>query len=153
MDDVGTSIDKEDASYTKRIEIHAPIALVFEALSTLEGIRGWWDGSISGDPAEHGELRFAVADSDDYALMKVDSVIFPTDVAWSVIEDSGYGGEWISTAILFHLEEDIDGSCALVLRHQGLIPALDCYSDCQSGWDHHLQNIRIKAEAASDKQT
>ena len=153
MDDVATSIDKEDASYAKRIEIKAPIELVFEAVSTLEGIGGWWDGSVSGDASEHGEIRFAVADSDDYALMKVDSVIFPTDVAWSVIEDSGYGGEWINTAILFHLEEDIDGSCALVLHHQGLTPALDCYSDCQSGWDHHLQNIRLKAEAASNTRT
>ena len=153
MDDVATSIDKEDASYAKRIEIMAPIELVFEAVSTLEGIGGWWDGSVSGDASEHGEIHFAVADSDDYALMKVDSVIFPTDVAWSVIEDSGYGGEWINTAILFHLEEDIDGSCALVLHHQGLTPALDCYSDCQSGWDHHLQNIRIKAEAENDKRT
>ena len=153
MDRVATSIDKEDASYAKRIQIKAPIELVFEAVSTLEGISSWWDGPVSGDASEHGELRFAVADSDDYALMKVDSVIFPTDVAWSVIEDSGYGGEWINTAILFHLEEDIDGSCTLVLHHQGLTPALDCYSDGQSGWDHHLQNIRIRAEAANSKPT
>ena len=152
MDDVSKSIEKEDGSYARRIEIRAPIELVFEAVSTLEGIRGWWDGSISGDAGEHGELRFAIADSDDYALMKVDSVIFPTDVAWSVIEDSGYGGEWINTAILFHMEEDIDGSCALVLHHQGLTPALDCYGDCQTGWDRHLQSIRIKAEAAANRQ-
>ena len=65
MDRVATSIDKEDASYAKRIQIKAPIELVFEVVSTLEGIGSWWDGPVSGDASEHGELRFAVADSDD----------------------------------------------------------------------------------------
>jgi hypothetical protein len=81
--------------------------------------------------------------------MKVDSTTFPTDVAWSVLEDSGYGGEWIGTSILFHIEEDVDGSCTLTLHHQGLTPALDCFGDCKSGWDLHLDRIRANAESAS----
>jgi len=149
MEDRATAASTQDTNYTKAIPIKAPIDTIFAMLATIEGINAWWDGSATGNASEQGELRFSLPDSDDYTQMKVESVIFPTDIAWSVLEDSGYGGEWIGTSILFHIEEDVDGSCTLTLHHQGLTPALDCFGDCASGWDRHLQGIRENAETAS----
>jgi uncharacterized protein YndB with AHSA1/START domain len=134
--------------YTKAISIRAPIGTVFAMLATLEGISSWWEGSVTGDASEQGGLRFSLSDSDDYAHMSVDSVIAPSDVAWSVLEDSGFGGEWMGTSIRFHIEEDVDGSCVLTLHHQGMTPALDCFVDCKTGWDRHLGRMRDNAEAA-----
>jgi hypothetical protein len=135
--------------YSKHIAVQAPVDALFATVATLKGIRAWWEGSVSGNADEQGELRFSLHDSDDYTQMRVDSVVFPTDVVWSVLEDSGYGGEWIGTSILFHIDEDVDGSCMLTLHHQGLTPALDCFGDCSSGWDRHLQRIRDAAERDS----
>ncbi|MET0582656.1 MAG: SRPBCC domain-containing protein [Pseudoxanthomonas sp.] len=149
MPDRAATENTQDTNYSKAIHIEALIESVYAAIATLEGINAWWDGSVSGDASEQGELRFSLHDSDDYTQMKVDSAIFPTDVAWSVLEDSGYGGEWIGTSILFHIEEDVDGSCTLTLHHQGLTPTLDCFGDCKSGWDRHLEKIRENAELAS----
>jgi uncharacterized protein YndB with AHSA1/START domain len=137
------------SNYTKAISVEAPISTVFAMLATLEGIRSWWEGTVAGDASEQGELRFALPDSDDYTKISVDSVTVPNDIAWSVLEDSGFGGEWMGTSIFFHLEEDVDGSCTLTLHHRGMTPALDCFVDCQSGWDRHLAQIRHNAEAAS----
>ena len=139
----------DDGSYVKTARIAAPVDTVFGLLSTLEGIRTWWDGQVEGSAAEEGELRFDIADSDDYSLMRVESVVVPTDVVWSVIEDSGYSGEWSNTAIRFHLQDDVDGSTTLALHHQGLTPALDCYEDCSSGWDSYLSRMKQAAETSS----
>jgi uncharacterized protein YndB with AHSA1/START domain len=135
--------------YTKAISIRAPIGTVFPMLASLDGIGSWWEGSVTGNAAEQGELRFSLPDSDDYTQIIVDSVIVPSDVAWSVLEDNGFGGEWMGTSITFHIEEDVDGSCTLTLHHRGMTPALDCFVDCRSGWDRHLDRIRRNAEADS----
>lgn len=135
-------------NYIKAISIAAPMDSIFAMLATLEGISSWWEGSVTGDASERGELRFSLPDSDDYTRISVDSVIVPTDVAWSVLEDSGFGGEWMGTRIVFHVEEDVDGSCVLTLHHQGMTPALDCFVDCKTGWDRHLGRMRENAEAA-----
>jgi activator of Hsp90 ATPase-like protein len=145
MDDEAVAADVPD-SYTKAIHIGARIDAVFERVATLDGIKAWWEGSVTGNASEEGGLRFSLPDSDDYTEMKVDSVVVPNDVAWSVLEDSGYGGEWMGTVIHFHLDEDLDGSCVLTLHHEGLTPALDCFMDCRTGWDRHLDRIRQSAE-------
>jgi uncharacterized protein YndB with AHSA1/START domain len=138
-----------DADYSSRIHIQAPVDRVFALLTTLEGIQAWWEGNVSGDPTELGELQFGVHDSDDHTRVQVTGTAFPTDVAWSVLDDSGYGGEWSDTSMQFHLQEELDASTFLSLRHRGLTPLLDCYADCASGWDRRLQDIRQAAESAS----
>ena len=138
----------EAPGYSRHIPIQAPVDRVFALLTTLEGIRTWWEGQVSGDPAELGELRFGLHDSDDHARVQVSGTLFPTDVAWSVLEDNGYGGEWLDSSIRFHLQEELDASTTLSLHHHGLTPLLDCYEDCATGWDRRLQDIRQAAESA-----
>lgn len=138
-----------DADYSRRIHIQAPVDRVFVLLTTLEGIQAWWEGNVSGDPTELGELDFGIHDSDDHTRVQVSGTVFPTDVAWSVLDDSGYGGEWSDTSMEFHLQEELDASTFLSLRHHGLTPLLDCYADCASGWDQRLQEIKQAAESAS----
>ena len=138
-----------EGTYSSRIHIQAPVDQVFALLTTLEGIHAWWEGSVSGNPAELGELRFGIHDSDDYTRVEVTATVFPTDVVWSVLEDSGYGGEWLNTSMVFHLQEELDASTVLSLHHQGLTPLLDCYADCASGWDQQLQDIKQAAESAT----
>ena len=149
MDDQPRAMASAPNSYTKTIGIRAPIQTIFAMVATLEGIRAWWEGSVKGNASEHGGLSFLLPDSDDYTQIRVDGVTFPSDVAWSVVEDSGFGGEWMGTSILFHLDEDIDGTCVLTLHHDGLTPALDCFIDCKSGWNRHLEEIRAGAEMTS----
>jgi uncharacterized protein YndB with AHSA1/START domain len=149
MDDEAAAANTQ-GGYTRAIHIGARIEAVFERLATLDGIKAWWEGSVVGKASAEGGLRFTLPDSDDYTQMRVDSVVAPTDVAWSVVEDSGYGGEWTGTSIVFHLDEDVDGSCILTLHHRGLTPALDCFMDCRTGWDRHLDRIRESAETATE---
>jgi uncharacterized protein YndB with AHSA1/START domain len=146
--DDGASTAAIHDGYTKIVHVRAPIKTVFDLLATLDGIRAWWEGSVTGNASEQGGLRFSLPDSDDYTQMRVDSLIIPNDVEWSVLEDSGYEGQWNGTRILFHLDEDVDGLCTLALHHEGMTPALDCFTDCSSGWDRHLDRIRISAEMA-----
>lgn len=145
-----TDDEAADGTYSRRIQIQAPIERVFALLTTLEGIQSWWEGKVSGDPTELGELSFGIHGSDDHTRVQVTGTVSPTDVAWSVLEDSGYGGEWLDTSMAFHLQEELDASTLLSMHHQGLTPLLDCYADCASGWDRRLQEIRQAAESAHD---
>ncbi|RYI20211.1 MAG: SRPBCC domain-containing protein [Acetobacteraceae bacterium] len=133
--------------YSRRIQIQAPIDRVYALLTTLEGIAVWWEGHVSGDPGELGELRFGVADSDDYTRVQVAGASFPSDVAWLVLEDSGYGALTLDTSMVFHLQEELDASTSLAFHHQGLTPLLDCFADCATGWDRRLERIKRVAES------
>jgi uncharacterized protein YndB with AHSA1/START domain len=52
------SKEEEDmADIRHRVGIAAPPARVYEALTTTEGLSGWWTRIVEGDPTHGGTLR------------------------------------------------------------------------------------------------
>ncbi|VAV95677.1 hypothetical protein MNBD_ALPHA02-160 [hydrothermal vent metagenome] len=47
--------------------------------------------------------------------------------------------EWLNTKLIFEIEPDGGGS-KITLTHNGLVPTLDCYEICVSGWDHFFKD-------------
>jgi uncharacterized protein YndB with AHSA1/START domain len=64
---------------------------VFDALTTTEGLAGWWTEDTSGDATEGGTIlfRFPPGGFD----MKVTDVDPGTRVAWEVVTDLPNGSE------------------------------------------------------------
>lgn len=121
--------------------IKAPQTRVFDALTTLRGLRAWWENPVKGSPAQGEEIRFEFDESDNYGVMHVDLAERPSTVRWSVIQDTGYNGEWVGTKILFELKRLGPKRTELRFRHLGLTPKLASYEDCRSGWDYFIGNI------------
>src|SRR5262249_15793852 len=54
--------------------------------------------------------------------------------------------EWSNTRLEFQLTEHGKDATLLSFRHVGLVPALVCYADCESGWDHFLPSLAAYVE-------
>ena len=47
--------------------------------------------------------------------------------------------EWLGTKLMFEIAPVGEGS-KITLTHKGLVPTLDCYEVCISGWDHFFKD-------------
>jgi len=123
----------------------APRAAVFAALTTLDGLGGWWIADVSGDPSEGGEVTFRF--DDDHVTMAVEHVEPASLVVWRCTESTKFS-EWIGTGVWFDLRDrDGSGSATVIrFRHVGLVPSCDCYELCASGWDHFMRSLVSFAE-------
>jgi uncharacterized protein YndB with AHSA1/START domain len=126
--------------YARRVAFGAPRERVFDALATLSGLRGWWTPIVSGSAATGGVLRFAFDGLDEHIVMRVDGAKRPSSVHWSCVVHTRLH-DWKDTKVTFDLAARGPEGCELSFQHVGLTPQLDCYADCERGWDHFLASL------------
>jgi len=123
-------------------DIKAPAAKVYEAISTLHGLSGWWAKDTSGSPAIGGEIRFGFGGY--YNIMKVKELLENKFVQWEVIYSnfpSGY--EWIGTIISFTLEEQKDGITSVIFEHSNWQEATDFFGVCNFHWGVSMVSLKL----------
>jgi uncharacterized protein YndB with AHSA1/START domain len=139
--------------YERLVKIRAPRTAVFDALATIDGVRGWWSTDVSGSAAIGDVLRFGftLPTHQEWIVMRVDGAERPSRVAWSCVAQYvapklTKHDEWVDTRLTFDLAEDEPDVCALHFRHAGLTPALECYEICAPGWDYFLASLAAYVE-------
>jgi len=132
--------DITERDYAREIPFRAPIEQVFDALTTLEGLAGWWTPIVSGNPKAGGEIRFGFTGLDEIIVIRVEEAKHPSSVIWSCLTHTGHP-KWEGTRILFQLEGERDRAGLLHFRHLGLTPQLSCYETCERGWEHFLSSL------------
>ena len=130
--------------YACRLAVAAPAARLLAALTTREGLRGWWTPRVSGRGDAGGELRFAFDGVDETIRMRVVRAE-PSGVTWTCLEHSGLP-DWRGTHLDFAIRAGDENSCTLDFCHRGLTPAFDCYEDCALGWSHFLASLLAYVE-------
>jgi uncharacterized protein YndB with AHSA1/START domain/ketosteroid isomerase-like protein len=125
-----------------RRHVAAPAEVVFDALTTLDGLAGWWTPEVSGSAETGGLLRFGFAGVDEQIAMRVDEARRPDRVRWTCLEHTG-SADWRGSAVTFSVVGLEDG-CRLELRHAGVPPAL-----VSPGWDRFLSSVAALAECGA----
>lgn len=85
---------------------------VYKALTTREGLAGWWTTNTQGEGDQVGSIiqfRFGAGGFD----MKVAELDAPARVVWDVAEGPE---EWMGTTIIFDIKEE-DGYVILLFKH------------------------------------
>ncbi len=126
--------------YARRMAFGSSCERVFDALATLEGLRGWWTPLVSGSPESGGDLRFDFEGMDEHIVMHVERASRPSSVSWTCVVHTSLE-DWAGTRVLFELAPRGPGGCDLTFRHVGLTRALECFDDCKLGWDHFLASL------------
>jgi len=129
------------ADIIHRVGIAVPLAEVYHALSTDEGLSRWWttDTSGAGDPGSIIKFRFGGGGPDfEVVELKPDSL-----VRWK------HSGEmppaWVGTEISFQLEND--GSQTLVLfSHSNWQQPTDFMAHCSTKWTVFLMSLKNALE-------
>ena len=133
-------------SYHADLTINAPIDSVFAAVSSVEGLSGWWTTDTGGSPEPGGELRFTF--SDGAAVMRVEERMPPAVEQWTCLGHSGQP-EWAHTTVTFRLTEASPAATRLEFTHGGLRPQLDCYDHCSAGWSYLMRSLASYAETGT----
>ena len=131
--------------YTRQLRFDAPAERIFDALTTLDGLAGWWTAIATGTPTAGGTFELGFDGLDEKIVMRVENAERPSTVVWKCLKHTGHP-EWEGTTIEFALAQNEPTSGLLNFKHIGLIPALTCYETCEIGWEHFLSSLLDYAE-------
>jgi len=129
-------------SYTKTLLIQASPHALYEAVTTVPGLKGWWTDNIVEN---NGDITVRFGEDDFQTLRLVDPSP-DKNVVWEWIaqhypfEGTSQTDEWVGTRVSFDIQANPDGSSTLVFTH-GLTPRLVCYDQCNAGWNHSLGSL------------
>jgi uncharacterized protein YndB with AHSA1/START domain len=121
------------------VETNDP-APVYNALTTLDGLAGWWTDDVSGSPEPGGviEFRFPPGGFD----MEVVDRTAPGHVSWKVV---GGPDEWIGTTIDWQLRQDGDYTIVM-FKHEGWKEPVEFMHHCSTKWATYLMSLKSLVE-------
>ncbi|RYY35809.1 MAG: SRPBCC domain-containing protein [Sphingobacteriaceae bacterium] len=114
---------------------------VYRALTTIEGLSGWWTTDTTGESDKVGgiiKFRFGAGSFD----MKVAALAPPTSVLWELVEGPE---EWMVTQISFELKQE--GEYVIVLfKHLNWKEPVEFMHHCSTKWAIFLISLKSLIE-------
>ncbi|BFU93354.1 MAG: Activator of Hsp90 ATPase 1 family protein [Nitrospira sp.] len=134
-----------------RVGIKAPVAKVYAALSTVDGVTGWWTKHTSGSSKIGGtiEVCFHSTDGKEIGSMVMEVTALDADktVRWRVASGPE---EWMGTDVIFNLSQE--GEYTIVLfAHKNWREASAFTSHCSMKWATFLLSLRDLVETGKGK--
>ncbi|MGW4094598.1 SRPBCC family protein [Nocardia sp. NPDC004750] len=124
-----------------KVGIESPADEVYAALTTTEGLAGWWTADTKGNGGELGDLlefRFAAGGFD----MRVRELDPGKRVLWEVV---GGPDEWIGTQVDWSLDQAGDYTTVL-FAHRGWKEPVDFMHHCSTKWAVYLLSLKSLIE-------
>ena len=130
----------------QRVGIKAPATQVFSALSTIDGLAGWWTRSTAGSSKVGGTIafRFHQPGGEEIGGFDMDVLELVPDrkVRWRV---KGGPDEWIGTDIEFDLSAQKDYTIVR-FGHRGWREENEFMGHCTTKWATFLLSLRDLVE-------
>jgi uncharacterized protein YndB with AHSA1/START domain len=134
-----------------RTSIKAPLAKVYAALSTVEGVAGWWTKETSGESKSGGTVQvvFRSTAGDEVGKMKFEVVkLAPNEgVHWHFTSGPA---EWIGTDVTFSLSQAGDDT-VILFGHRNWREAVEFTAHCSMKWATFLLSLRQLVETGKGK--
>lgn len=132
------------ADIRHRVGIEASADATYQALSTIEGLAGWWTPEVQGDAAVGGRLTFAFGGQVG-AVMEVTESVPGKRVAWHCAEGAA---DWVGTDLVFDLAEE-DGETVLLFTHGGWREPVPFLHHCSTKWAVFLLGLKAGLEGGA----
>ncbi len=116
---------------------------VYDALTTVDGLAGWWTDQTAGSTATGGviEFRFGPGGFD----MEVIDQQPAEHVAWKVVDGPE---EWIGTTVDWRLRRDGDFTIVL-FKHEGWKEPVEFMHHCSTKWATYLMSLKSLVESGA----
>jgi uncharacterized protein YndB with AHSA1/START domain len=134
-----------------RIGIKAPLSNVYAALSTVEGVAGWWTRDTTGEAKPGGtvKVRFRSPTGDEIGKMEFEMVELITnkEVRWRF---KAGPEEWVGTDVTFSLSQ-AKGQTLVLFGHRNWREAVEFTAHCSMKWATFLLSLRQLVETGSGR--
>ncbi|WP_326558599.1 SRPBCC family protein [Micromonospora sp. NBC_01796] len=124
-----------------RVGIRSSVAEVYGALTTTEGLAGWWTTNTrsEGDNLDRVlRFRFSAGGFD----MKVLELDPGKRVLWEVVDGPE---EWIGTQVDWGLDQ-ADDYAVVLFKHQGWKEPVEFMHHCSTKWALYLMSLKSLVE-------
>lgn len=130
------------ADILHRVGMTAPVEKVYEALTTVAGLAGWWTVDTTGDPDGTLCFRFGEVGGFDMKVLELEP---NRRVQWEVVDGPA---EWIGTTVEFDLVQD--GEWTIVLFAQrGWREPVEFMYHCTTKWGSFLLSLKSLVETGA----
>lgn len=130
-------------------DYHNKIQAMISPKEAFEGIckvSAWWARDFKGSSQTEGD-EFRVRFGDTFVDFKITKCIPFKKIVWMVqdcqipwLKDKK---EWKDTKIVWEISSK-DNSTEIEMTHVGLVPVLECFDDCNEGWNHFVKKSLFK---------
>ncbi|MFC5910161.1 SRPBCC family protein [Streptacidiphilus monticola] len=131
------------AEILHRIGVQAPPEAVYDALTTVDGLAGWWTEDTDGDAGVGGVVRFRFLPGG--FDMKVLDARPGEAVLWEVVDGPE---EWLGTRVEFTLKQE-DGFTIVLFRHEGWREPVEFMYHCSTKWASYLLSLKKLLETGA----
>ena len=122
------------------IRIHASPERIYRALTTADGIHGWWTRDADLDDAVGGTGEFRFYGGKGVTTVRIAELDPPRRVGWTTVASNAPGG-WVGTTITFDLRAEGDDTI-LTLAHRGFAETSDGFALVNTGWAYYLVSLQ-----------
>ncbi len=134
-----------------RVGIKAPSSKIFQAVSTIEGISGWWTTSTTGITNSDRNLKVTFLSLEGKEIGSMDFEITILDpnkkIQWRFTAGPE---EWIGTDVIFSLTEE--GEYTIVLfSHKNWREAIEFMAHCSMKWAIFMMSLKEFLESGKGK--
>jgi uncharacterized protein YndB with AHSA1/START domain len=123
-----------------KLVIKASAEIVFNAITTQEGLESWWAKQTMAKP-EVGFVDVFTFGTNRNEL-RISELTSNKRLVWEVIVSID---EWVGTTISFDLEER-EGKTILRFAHAGWKAQADTYSECNYAWGRFMTSLKSYCE-------
>lgn len=122
--------------------IKTPAHKVYEAVTTEEGLAGWWTKEVKANPevGGHNEFRFGERFFNKMLITELEP---NKKVSWKCIEGED---EWIDTNLFFEIKEKEDNQTELHFAHKDWREQTDFFASCNYNWGWYLRSLKDYCE-------
>ncbi|GAB17386.1 hypothetical protein GOEFS_028_00500 [Gordonia effusa NBRC 100432] len=130
-------------SIIHRIATTEPTEKLLDALTTTDGLAGWWTTDVTGSVSPGGTTAFRFGETGGFDISVVS--IEPDHVKWHVVDGPA---EWIGTDIDWRLARDGDYNVVL-FEHSGWRDQVEFMYHCSTKWAVFLQSLKSLVETGA----
>ena len=111
-----------------------------KAFADICKVSAWWTKNIEGSTQNLNDV-FTVTFGETFSKIKIGELIAGKKILWEVLDCNLHWmhdkKEWKGTQILWEISKA--GKVTRIdMTHIGLRPGIECFEDCNKGWNHYV---------------
>jgi hypothetical protein len=125
-------------------DYHASIVVpgsVKKASEAISQVSSWWTENITGSSKNKDDI-FEVHFGETFSKFRITENLPGKIIRWHVMDCNLHWmknkKEWKDTEVLWEISS-VDDSTRIDMAHVGLVPGIECFEDCNKGWNHYVK--------------